>query len=107
MSKLSVSCRTMQKSKQKKSCTKTLQAEVPCAKNPCAKELHINKKPLIVSLSSLFDNFFAKEALLASCMLENNSEIKATVLLDTKATKYSFVNPATHQIVKAKNYLWL
>ena len=88
ISKLSVSCMTMQKSEQKESRTKALQAEVPCAEEPLA------EKPLIVSSSSLPGNFFAEEALVASCMLGNNGEIKTTALLDTGATGYSFVDPA-------------
>ena len=63
---------------------------------PRAEEPHA-EKPLIVSLSSLSGNFFTEKALVASCVLENKSEIKTTTLLDTGATGYSFVNPAMAQ----------
>ena len=86
--KLSVSRMTMQKSKQKESHIEASQAEVPRAE-----QLHVDEKPLIVSSSSLPGDFFAEEALVTSCALGNNSEIKTTALLDTKATGYSFVDP--------------
>ena len=65
-----------------------------CAKKPCAKKLHIDKKLLIMSSSSLPGNFFGKKALVAPYMLENGNKIETTVLLDTEATRYSFVNVA-------------
>ena len=95
--KLAVSRMTVSKRlEQKKPHTKALLAEVshdqphiaPCAEEP------LTEKPLIVLSSLLPGDFFAKEALIASCMLGNNSEIKTTALLDTKATGYSFVDPA-------------
>ena len=74
--------------------TKAPRAEESHAK-PCAEEpLTSTEKSLIVSLSSLPGDFFAEEALVASCMLKNNGEIKTTALLDTGATGYSFVDPA-------------
>ena len=57
------------------------------------------EKPLIVSSSTLPGDFFAEEALVTSCMLENNDEIKTTALLDTGATGYSFVDPAMAQCI--------
>ena len=86
ISELSVSRMTMQKPEQEK----------PCAKEPHAAprvEEPLVEKPLIVSSSTLPGNFFAEEALVTSCMLENNGEIKTTALLDTGATGYSFVDP--------------
>ena len=50
--------------------------------------------PLIVSSSTLPRDFFAEQALLATCTLDNNSEIRTTALLDTGATGYSFVDPS-------------
>ena len=93
MSELSVSRVTMQKSEQKESRIEALQAKVPRAKEPQVEE-PLAEKPLIVSSSSLPGNFFAEEALVASCMLGNNDKIKTTALLDTGATGYSFVDPA-------------
>ena len=52
------------------------------------------EKPLIVSSSTLPSDFFAEQALLATCTLGNNSEIKTTALLDTEATGYFFVDPS-------------
>ena len=50
-----------------------------------------------MSSFSLPDDFFAKKALVALCLLGNNSEIKTIVLLNTGAIRYSFVDPAiTH-----------
>ena len=49
---------------------------------------------LIVSSSTLPGDFFAEQALLATCTLGNNSEIETTALLDTGATGYSFVDPS-------------
>ena len=99
--KLSVSRMTMQKLEQKKSRTKASQAEVPHAEKSCAKKPHaapcveepLAEMPLIVSSSLLPGNFFAEKALVTSCMLENHGEIKTTALLDTGATRYSFVDP--------------
>ena len=88
-SELSVSRITMQKLEQKEPRTKALQAEVLHAEEPLVKE-----KPLIVSLSTLPGGFFAEKALLATCTLGNNSEIKTTALLDTGATGYFFVDSA-------------
>ena len=89
VSELTVSRVTlMQKLEQKKSRTIVSHAE-----KPRAEELQA-EKPLIVSSSTLPGNFFAEEALVASCMLGNNGEIKTTALLDTEATGYSFVDPA-------------
>ena len=48
---------------------------------------------LIVSLSSLPDDFFAIKALVTPCILEKNSKIKTNALLDTAAAGYFFVNP--------------
>ena len=106
-SELSVSRMTIQKSEQKESRTKELQAEAPRAEkpsewNPTNKPIvsHIavqeseQKKPLIVSSSTLPGDFSAEEALVISCTLGNNDEIKTTALLDTGATGYSFVDPA-------------
>ena len=45
-----------------------------------------------MSSSTLPGDFFAEQALLATCTLGNNSEIKTTALLDTGATGYSFVD---------------
>lgn len=64
---------------------------MPRAEKPLAEKL------LIVLLSSLLGNFFAKEVLVALCVLENNSKIKTTALLDTGATGYFFVDPAMAQ----------
>ena len=86
-SELAVSRMIVQESKPKESRTAVLQAKTPRAEEPLA------EKPLIVSSSSLPGNFFAEEALVASCMLGNNGEIKTTALLDTGATGYSFVDP--------------
>ena len=96
-SKLSVSRITMQKSEQKESRTKALQAEVPRAEKPRAEKSHVDERPLIVSSSSLPGDFFAEEALVTSCTLGNNEEIKTTALLDTGATGYSFVDSAMAQ----------
>ena len=52
------------------------------------------EKPLIVSSSTLLGDFFAEEALVTLCTLENKGEIKTTALLDTGATGYSFVDSA-------------
>lgn len=52
-----------------------------------------SEKPLIVLSSLLPGDFFAKKALVASCNLENSSEIESTALLDTGATGYLFINP--------------
>ena len=82
-SKLTVSRMTMSKS----------EPEKPCIKEPCAKE-PLAEKPLIVLSSLLSGDFFAEEALVASCMLGNNGKIRTTALLDTGATGYSFINPA-------------
>ena len=76
------------------------------AKTPRAEESHAEPRPkeplaeklLIVSLSSLPGDFFAEEALVALCMLGNNSEIKTTALLDTGATRYSFGDPAVRVV---------
>ena len=87
--KLAVSRMIVQKLEPKKSRTIVLKAIVPRAKEP-----HVNKNPLIVSSSSLSGDFFAEKVLVAPCTLGNNGEIRTTVLLDTGATGYSFVNPA-------------
>ena len=92
-SELSVSRMTMQKSEPKKSRTKAYQAEVLCAEKPRAEEL-LAEKPLLVSSSTLPGDFFAEEALVTSCVLGNNGEIRTTALLDTGATGYSFIDPA-------------
>ena len=47
-----------------------------------------------MSSSTLPGDFFAEQALLATCTLSNNSEIETTALLDTGATGYSFVDPS-------------
>ena len=47
-----------------------------------------------MSSSTLLDDFFAEQALLAMCTLGNNSEIKTIALLDTGATGYFFVDPS-------------
>ena len=47
-----------------------------------------------MSSSTLPGDFFAEQALLATCTLGKNSEIKTTALLDTGATGYSFVDPS-------------
>ena len=52
---------------------------------------------MIVLSSTLPGDFFAEQALLATCTLGNNSEIKTTALLDTGATGYSFVDPSMVQ----------
>ena len=82
----------MQKSEQKESRIKALQAEVPSAEKSRAEESHVDERLLIVSSSSLPGNFFAEEALATSCTLGNKEEIKTTALLDTGATRYSFVD---------------
>ena len=108
MSELSVNRMTMQELKPKKLRTKASLAKVShnkpraeepltqklCATGPSVEEPETNEKPLIVSLSTLPSDFFAEEALLATCTLRNNSEIKTTALLDTEAIGYSFVDPA-------------
>ena len=50
-------------------------------KEPCAEELSA-EKPLTVLSSLLPSDFFAEEALVASCTLGNNGEIKTTTLLE-------------------------
>ena len=98
---LAVSRTVLKKLEQKKPYTKALLAEVS-HNEPYAEEPHITprveepltEKPLIVSSSSLPGDFFAEEALVTSCTLGNNEEIKITALLDTGATGHSFVNPA-------------
>ena len=52
------------------------------------------EKPLIVSSSSLPDDFFAKKALVAPCILGNSNEIYTTNLLDIKTMRYLFINPS-------------
>ena len=52
----------------------------------------VDEKPLIVSSSTLPGNFFEEQALLAMCTLGNNSKIKITALLNTRATRYFFVD---------------
>ena len=91
ISELSVSRIVLKKLEQDEPRTKASRAEVPRAEKPPT------EKPLIVSSSSLPGDFFAEEALVAPCMLGNNSEIKTTALLDTGATGYSFVDPAIAQ----------
>ena len=54
----------------------------------------LTEKPLIVLSSTLPGDFFAEQALLATCILGNNNEIKTTALLDTGATGYFFVDPS-------------
>ena len=51
-----------------------------------------SKKLLIVSSSSLPGDFFAKEPLVIFCMIETRNEIKTTVLLDTGAIGYLFID---------------
>ena len=85
--KLAVSRMAVQESERKESRTVALHAKRPRAEEPQA------EKTLIVSLSTLPGNFFAEEALVTSCKLGNNSEIKTTALLDTGATGYLFVDP--------------
>ena len=63
------------------------------------------EKPLIVSSSTLPDDFFAEQALLATCTLGNNSEIETTALLDTRATGYSFVDPSMARCVCDKLHI--
>ena len=84
MSELSVNRMTMQKLEQKK----------PRATEPWVVEPDAKEKPLLVLSSTLPDDFFVEEALLALCTLGNNDEIKTRALLDTGATGYSFFNPA-------------
>ena len=60
----------------------------PRAEKPLA------EKPLLVSSSTLPGDFFAEEALVTSCVLGNNGEIRTTALLDTGATGYFFIDPA-------------
>ena len=95
--KLAVSRMLVQESKLKESHTVVLQAKSPRAEKshvePRAEE-PLAEEPLIILSSSLSGNFFAEKALVASCMLGNNDEIKTTALLDTGATRYSFVDPA-------------
>ena len=45
-----------------------------------------------MSSSTLLSDFFAEQALLATCILDNNSKIKTTALLDTKATRHFFID---------------
>ena len=92
MSELAVSCMVVQESKPKESRTTVLQTIAPRAE-----ELHVDKKPLIVSSFSLPGDFFAEEALVALCMLGNNGKIETTALFDTGATGYSFVDPVIAQ----------
>ena len=80
-SELAVSRMVAQKTEPKEARTKEPRAEEPLA-----------EKLLIVSSSSLPGDFFAEEALVASCTLGNNGEIKTTALLDTGATGYSFID---------------
>ena len=87
-SKLAVSRMVLKESNWKESRTKASRAEVPRVEEPPA------EKPLIVLSSSLPGDFFAEEALVASCTLGNGNEIKITALLNTRATGYSFVDPA-------------
>ena len=93
-SKLNVSCITMQNLEQKESHTKASQTKVPRAEKPHAKKLHIDEKLLIILSSLLPGDFFAEEALVTLCTLENNEKIKITVLLDIRVTKYFFINPS-------------
>ena len=51
-------------------------------------------KSLIMSLSFLPSNFFAREILITSCILKNKNEIRTTTLLDIKVTEYSFIDPS-------------
>ena len=94
---LTVSRMVVQELKPKESRTVVLEAIAPRAEEshaePRAKE-PLAEKPFIVSSSSLPGDLFAEKALVASCMLGNNGEIKTTALLDTGATGYSFVDPA-------------
>ena len=93
--KLAVSRMVVQEAKPKESRTVILQAKAPRAKKSHAEpraEDPLTEKPLIVSSSTLLDDFFVEEALVASCTLGNNGEIKTTALLDTGATGYSFVD---------------
>ena len=90
---LAVSRMAIQESEQKESRTVALHAKRPCAKEPQA------EKPLIASSSTLPGDFFVEEALVTSCTLGNNDEIKTTALLDTGATGYSFVDPAMAQCI--------
>lgn len=83
---------------QKKSRTNALQAEMPHAKEPRVEE-PLAEKRLIILLSSLPGNFFAEKALVALCMLRNNGKIKTIALLDTGATRYSFVDLAMARCV--------
>ena len=59
-----------------------------------AKNMSRDDKPLIVSLSSLPGDIFAKKILTILCMLKTSNEIKTTTLLDTGATRYSFIDPS-------------
>ena len=57
------------------------------------------EEPLIVSSSMLPGDFFAEQALLATCILGNNNEIKTTALLDTGATRYFLIDPSMERCV--------
>ena len=96
MNELAVSRMVVQESKPKKSRTVVLEAIAPRAEESYAEKPRVKEpyaeKPLIVSSSSLPGDFFAEEALVTSCTLGNNEEIKTTALLDTGATGYSFVD---------------
>ena len=94
--KLAMSHIVVQESKPKESRTVVLEAIAPRAEKPHVEELFA-EKPLIVLSSNLLGDFFAEEALITSCTLGNNEEIKTTALLDTGATGYSFVNPLMAQ----------
>ena len=65
----------------------------PEVEKPRAEKPH-DEEPLIILSSSLPGDFFAKEALVTSCMLGNSNKIKTTALLDTGATGYLFVDPS-------------
>ena len=96
-SKLAVNRMIVQELKPKESHTVMLETIALCAEESHAEphaEKPLAEKPLIVSSSSLFGDFFAEEVLVTLCTLENNKEIKTTALLNTGAMGYSFVYPA-------------
>ena len=80
LSKLTVSRMAVKRLEQEESRAKASQAEVPHAEESPA------EKPLIVLSFLLSDDFFAEEALLTLCTLENDNKIETIALLDTGAT---------------------